>query len=194
MCKLKKSIYGLKQASHQWYLKFHDVIPLFEFVENIMDQCIYQKVNGSNIYFVVLYVDDILLVANDKGMLYEVKQFISENFDMKDMGEASYIIDIKIHRDKNRGILGLSQETYINKVLERFQMKDFSPSVTLIVKGDRFNLNQFLKNKLEREQMKNIPYASTVGSIMYAQVCPRPDIVFTVGMLERYQSNLGMDH
>ena len=62
-------------------------------------------------------------------------------------------------------------------------MKDCSPSVSLIMKGDRFNLNQCPKNDLEREQMKNIPYASTVGSLMYAQVCTRPYIAFVVGML-----------
>ena len=62
-------------------------------------------------------------------------------------------------------------------------MKDCSPSVCPIVKGDRFNLNQCPKNDLEREQMKNISYASAVGSLMYAQVCTRPDIAFVVGML-----------
>ena len=85
-----------------------------------MDQCIYQKVNGSKICFLVLYVDDILLETNDKGLLYEVKQFLSKNFDMNDMGEATCIIDAKIHREISQGILGLSQETYINKFLERF--------------------------------------------------------------------------
>ena len=159
-----------------------------------MDQCIYQKVSGSKICFFVLYVDDILLATNDKRLLHEVKQFLSKSFDMKDMGKASYVIGIKIHRDRARGILGLSQETYINKVLERFRMKDCSPSIAPIVKGDRFNLNQCPKNDLEREQMKNIPYASAVGSLMYAQVCTRPDIAFAVGMLGRYQSDPGMDH
>ena len=194
VCKLKKSIYGLKQASRQWYLRFHEVISSFGFVENVMDQCIYQKVSGSKICFLVLYVDDILLATNDKGLLYEVKQFLSKNFDMKDMGEASYVIGIKIHRDRTQCILGLSQEAYINKVLERFRMKDCSSSIAPIVKGDRFNLNQCPKNDLEREQMQNIPYASAVGSLMYAQVCTRPDIAFAVGMLGRYQSNPGMDH
>jgi hypothetical protein len=175
-------------------LKFHNVISSFGFVENIMDQCINQKVNGSKICFLVLYVDDILLTTNDKGLLHEVKQFLSKNFDMKDMGEASYVIGIKIHRDRFQDILGLSQETYINKVLERFRMNDCSPSVAPIVKGDRFNLNQCPKNDLEREQMKTIPYASAVGSLMYAQVCTRPDIAFAVGMLGRYQSDPGLDH
>jgi hypothetical protein len=62
-----------------------------------MDQCIYQKVRRSKIYFLVLYVDDILLVTNDKGLLHEVKQVLSKNFNMKDMGETSYIICIKIY-------------------------------------------------------------------------------------------------
>ena len=57
------------------------------------------------------------------------------------MGEASYVIGIKIHKERSRGILGLSQETYINKVLERLNMKNCSPSVALILKGDRFDLN-----------------------------------------------------
>ena len=113
---------------------------------------------------------------------------------MKDMGEASYVIGIKIHRDRFQGILGLSQETYINKVLERFRMKDCSPSVSPIVKGDLFNLNQCSKNDLKNEQMKNILYASTVGSLMYAQVCARIDIAFVVGILGLYQSNPGLDH
>ena len=150
VCKLKKSIYRLKQASRQWYLKFHEVITSFGFEENIMDQCIY---SGSKICFLVLYVNDILSATNDKGLLYEVKQFLSKNFDMN---EASYVIGIKIHRERSRGILGLSQETYINKFVERFNMKNCSLSVAPILKGDKFNLNQCPKNDFEQEHMKNI--------------------------------------
>ena len=108
VCKLNKSIYGLKQASCQWYLKFHGIISSFAFDENPMDQCIYLKVSGSEICFLVLYVGDILLAANDQGLLHEVKQFLSKNFDMKDMDDASYVIGIKIHRDRPQGILNLS--------------------------------------------------------------------------------------
>ena len=129
-------------------------------------------------------MDDILLATNDKSLLYEVKQFISKNFDMKEMGEASYVIGIKIHRERSRDILGLSQETYINKVLERFNMKNCSPSVAPILKGDRFSLNQCLKNDFEREHMKNIPYTLAVGSLMYAQVYTKPDL--TLHLLLEY--------
>ncbi|KAL6329782.1 hypothetical protein AAG906_037488 [Vitis piasezkii] len=165
VCKLKKSIYGLKQASRQWYLKFHDVISSFGFIENVMDQCIYHKVGESKIIFLVLYLDDVLLASNDLGLLHEIE------------------------RDRSQWILGLSQETYINKVLERFRMKDCSPGTAPIVKSENFSLNQCPSNDLEKKEMKNIPYASTVGSLMYAQVCTRPDISYAIGMLGRYQSN-----
>ncbi|RVW94724.1 Retrovirus-related Pol polyprotein from transposon TNT 1-94 [Vitis vinifera] len=89
VCKLKKSIYGLKQASRQWYLKFHEILITFGFKENLMDQCIYLKINGSKICIIVLYVDDMLLASNNMGMILETKQFLSKNFDMKDLGEAS---------------------------------------------------------------------------------------------------------
>ena len=94
ICKLKKSIFGPKQASHQWYLKFHDVISSFNFMETVMDQCIYHKVSGSKIIFLVLYVDDILLASNYLGLLHEVKGFLSQQFDMKDIGATSYVICI----------------------------------------------------------------------------------------------------
>ena len=170
------------------------MISSFGFEENITDHCIYQKVSGRKICFLMLYVDDILLATNDKGLMHEVKQFLSNHFDMKDMGNAFYVIGIKIFRDRHNGILGLLQETYIDRVLKRFRMKDCSPSVAPIVKGDRLNLNQCPKNDFEKEQMKNIPYASVVSSIIYVQVCTRLDIVFVVSMFGRYQSNPGMDH
>ena len=105
VCKLKKSIYGLKQASRQWYIKFHNVITSFGFEKNIVDQCIYVKVSGSRFMFLVLYVDDILLASNNLGLIRETKQFLSQNFDMKDIGEASYVIRIEIYRDTSRNIL-----------------------------------------------------------------------------------------
>ena len=194
VCKLKKSIYGLKQASRQWYLKFNNTILSYGFVENTVDTCIYMKVTGSQFVILVLYVDDILLAANDKGMLRDVKEFLSKNFEMKDMGEASYVIGIEIFRDKSQGVLGLSQKAYINKVLERYRMDKSTASPVPIQRGDSFSRSQCPQNDLERKEMENIPYASVVGSLMYAQTCTRPDISFAVGMLGRYQSNPGVHH
>jgi hypothetical protein len=97
--KLKKFIYGLKQASRQWYLKFHEVIKKFGFVKNQVDNCVYIKIKGIMFIILILYVDDILLTSSDKNLLYETKGFLSSNFDMNDLGDVSYVLDIKIHRD-----------------------------------------------------------------------------------------------
>lgn len=166
VCKLKKSIYGLKQASRQWYLKFNDTITSFGFKENIVDRCIYLKISGRKLIILVLYVDDILLATNDLGLLHQTNGFLSKNFAMKDMGEASYVIGIEIFRDRSQGWLGLSQKAYINKVLERFKMDKCYASVVPIQKGDKFSLEQCPKNELERKEMEQIPYASIVVSLM----------------------------
>jgi len=123
MCKLKKSIYSLKQASRQWYLKFNDTIVSFGFKGNTVDRCIYLKVNESKVIFLILYVDDILLATNELGFLHKTKKFLSNNFKMKDMGEVSYVIWIEILHNRSQGLISLSQKAYINKVLERFRMK-----------------------------------------------------------------------
>ncbi|RVW62715.1 Retrovirus-related Pol polyprotein from transposon TNT 1-94 [Vitis vinifera] len=194
VCKLKKSIYGLKQASRQWYIKFNNTITSFGFKENIVDQCIYLKVSGSKFIFLILYVDDILLASSDLGLLRETKEYLSKNFHMVDMGEANYVIGIEIFRDRSRGVLGLSHKGYIDRVLERFNMQSCSSGIAPILKGDKLSKMQCPRNNMEMEQMKKIPYASAVGSLMYAQTCTRPDISFVVGMLGRYQSDPGFEH
>ena len=145
-CKLKKSIYGLKQASRQWYLKFNDTVTSFGFKENTVDRCIYLKISGSKFIFFILYVDDILLASSDLGILHEIKKFLSKNFEMKYMDEATYVIRIEIFRDRSRGISRLSQKAYIERVLERFKMENYSASVALIQKGDKFNFMQCPQN------------------------------------------------
>ncbi|KAL6331379.1 hypothetical protein AAG906_011316 [Vitis piasezkii] len=193
VCRLKRSIYGLKQASRQWYRKFDQVITSFGFKENTVDQCIYLKFSGSKFIILVLYVDDILLASSDVGLLHETKRFLSSKFDMKDLGDASFVLGIQIYRDRPRGILGLSQKAYIDKVLSRFGMSNCALE-TRLAKGDKFSLHQCPKNELEKKDMEKFPYASAIGSLMYAQVCTRPDIAYIVGMLGRYLSNPGMDH
>ncbi|CAL9019506.1 unnamed protein product [Prunus brigantina] len=87
------------------------------------DQCVYKKVSGSSVVFLILYVDDIPIIGNDIGMLSSVKPWLTKSFSMKDFGEASYILGIKIYRDRSQRIIGLSQSLYIDKVLKRFHME-----------------------------------------------------------------------
>jgi hypothetical protein len=107
-CHLKKSIYGLKQASRQWYLKFDETIRSFGFKENEEDNNIYAKFRSGKFIFLILYVDNILLTSSDVSLLLETKRLLSSNFDMKDLGEASFILEIEIHQNRRNEVLGLS--------------------------------------------------------------------------------------
>jgi hypothetical protein len=136
-CKLNKSLYGLKQASRQWHIKFDEVIMSFSFSENKVDNCIDVKFKGKDFTILVLYVDDILLASSDKNMLYETKISLSSNFDMKDLGNASYVLGIEIHRDRTKCVLGLSQKSYIDRVLKRYNMHKCSTTLVSVVKDGK---------------------------------------------------------
>ena len=101
---------------------------------NVVDDNVYHKFSGSKQIFLVLYVDDILLAINDIRMLHETKRFLAKHFEMKDIGDTSFVLGIQIHRDCSQGTLGLSQKSYIDKVLKRFDMQECKPSDTLVAK------------------------------------------------------------
>jgi hypothetical protein len=113
---------------------------------------------------------------------------------MKDLGEASFVLGIEIHRDRRKRVLGLSQKTYLEKVLKKYSMHMCKHSPAPIVKGDSFGEFQCPRNQYEIDQMKAVSYASVVESLQYAQVCIRPDLAFVTGILGRYQSNPGIEH
>jgi hypothetical protein len=91
--------------------------------------------SGSSVSFLVIYVDDILLIGNDVQILNSVKEYLNNNFSMKDMGEAAYVLGIKVYRDRSRCLLALSQSTYLDKVLKRFKMENSKKGNLPIVKG-----------------------------------------------------------
>ena len=146
------------------------------------------------IVFLVLYVDDILLIGNDVPTLQQVKTWLGKCFSMKDLGEAAYILGIRIYRDRSQKLLGLSQSTYIDKVLGRFNMHDSKKGFIPMQHGLCLSKTKSPSTKEERDRMNKIPYASAIGSIMYAMLCTRPDVSYALSATSRYQSDPGDAH
>ncbi|KAK9018707.1 hypothetical protein V6N11_033754 [Hibiscus sabdariffa] len=194
VCKLQRSIYGLKQASRSWNLRFNEAIQEFGFIRNEDEPCVYKKFSGSIVSFLVLYVDDILIIGNDIPTLQSIKTWLSSCFSMKDLGEATYILGVKIYRDRSRRLLGLSQSTYIDKVLKRFSMEESKRGFLPMRHGISLSKEMCPSTPQERERMSQIPYASAIGSIMYAMICTRPDLSYALSMTSRYQANHGEGH
>ncbi|KAL0345614.1 UNVERIFIED_CONTAM: Retrovirus-related Pol polyprotein from transposon TNT 1-94 [Sesamum radiatum] len=109
------------------------------------------------------------------------------------MGEASYILGIKIYRDRSRRLLGLTQSSYIEKVLNRFKMEHSKRELLLIRHGIKLSKKQSPKTDEELKRMLNIPYASAVGSIQYAIQCTKPDVAYALSVTSRYKACAGED-
>ncbi|GKB30528.1 retrotransposon protein, putative, ty1-copia subclass [Tanacetum coccineum] len=194
VCKLKRSIYGLKQASRQWNKRFNDEIKKFGFTQNRDEPCVYLKASGSNVTFLILYVDDILIMGNSIPMLQDVKSYLGRCFAMKDLGEAAYILGIKIYRDRSRRLIGICQSAYIEKILKRFHMENSKRGSIPMQEKLRLSKSQGASTPAELKRMQNVPYASAVGSIMYVVRCTRPDVAFAQNITSRFQQNPGDLH
>ena len=114
----------MKQASRFWNIRFDTTIKSFGFEQNVDEPCVYKKIIKSKVVFLVPYMDDILLIENDIGYLTNVKNWLAAQFQMKDLGEAQYVLGIQIIRDRKNRTLALSQATYINKMLTRYSMQN----------------------------------------------------------------------
>src|SRR5438876_11451373 len=181
VCKLLKSLYGLKQAPKQWHEKFDRTLKSVGFIVNETDKCVYYRFVGGEGVILCLYVDDILIFGTNLDMIEEVKSFLSHSFEMKDMGVADVILNIKLLREGTGGVT-LVQSHYVEKVLSRFGYSDCKTAPTPYDSSVILRKNQ----RITRDQLR---YSQIIGSLMYLASATRPDISFAVCKLSRFVSN-----
>jgi hypothetical protein len=169
VCKLLKSLYGLKQAHKQWHEKFDKTLTSACLVVNEADKCVYYRFDGGECVILCLYVDDILIFGNNENVIKEVKNFLSNNFEMKDLGVADVILNIKLHREEENGGITLVQNHYVEKVLSRFGYSECSLAPTPYDPSVSLRKNQ----RIARDQLR---YSQIIGSLMYLASTTRPDI------------------
>ncbi|CAL5393971.1 unnamed protein product [Camellia sinensis] len=166
VCRLKKSLYGLKQAPRQWYKKFDSFMVGHEYKRTVADQCVYVRTfPGGNFIILLLYVDDMLIVGQDATTIRSLKKELLQSFDMKDLGPAQQILGMNIVRDRKAKKLWLSQEKYVERVIEKFNMKDAKPVSTPLANHFKLSKNSCPSSTKERQEMEAIPYSSAVGSV-----------------------------
>ncbi|GKB53946.1 retrotransposon protein, putative, ty1-copia subclass [Tanacetum coccineum] len=158
VCKLQRSIYGLKQASRSWNKRFDEEI---------------KKKSHSKL-------------TKCKGLSWK--------FAMKDLGEAAFILGIKIYRDRSKRLIGLGQNAYMDKILKIYKMDNSKHDHIPMQERLDLNKTQGASTPKEVKRMQNVPYASVVGSIMYVVRCTRPDVAFTQNITSRFQQNPGEPH
>jgi hypothetical protein len=140
VCKLKRSLYGIKQSPRMWYQNFDTYIISLGFVRSKVDLCIYSKEEGGHFIYVALYVDDMLLIGNNMEAIKEVKKKISSKFNMKDLSAAKFILGMEIKRDRAARNLWLNQTNYIETFFKTFNMQNCKPMKVPILVGARLTI------------------------------------------------------
>ncbi|GAA0159880.1 transmembrane signal receptor [Lithospermum erythrorhizon] len=194
-CKLKKSLYGLKQSPRQSYKKFDSYMLEIGYLRSPYDSCVYyNKVKDESFIYLVLYVDDMLLAAVNKSHIQKLKGLLSAKFDMKDLGAVKKILGMEIYRDRSQRKLFLSQKGYIEKILSRFGMASAKPIDTPNDYNAHLLVKFAPKSSEENEYMSHVPYASVVGILMYVMVCTRQDLAHAVSIVSRIMGELGNEY
>lgn len=194
VCKLNKSIYGLKQSSRVWNEELNNVLLNFGLKRSDVDQCIYYHEDKHKMLILAIYVDDVLIFANDLKLINDVKDALSTKFKMKDMGEAASILGMRITTDQEARTIKIDQSQYIKEVLARFGMDQCNPISTPIDLNQKLTAEMCPANDDDKQSMEKVPYMQAVGCLLFAAQITRPDICFAVNMLSRFSENPGKAH
>jgi hypothetical protein len=153
---------------------------------NEADKCVYYRYGGGEGVILCLYVDETLVLGTSLDVIKETNDFLSNNFEMKDLGEVDVILNIKLLREGTGGVT-LVQSHYVEKVLSRFGYCKCEPASTPYDRSKILKKNR----RISRDQLR---YYQTIGSLMYLASATRPDISFAMSKLSRFVSNPRDDH
>ncbi|CAI7885656.1 unnamed protein product [Closterium sp. NIES-54] len=191
VCKLKRTIYGLKQNPRAWYTRIDEHLPSLGFVRSECDHALYVLNKDEKKLVLLLYVDDLLLVSDSKTLVADMKTKLAAEFSMRDLGAVTHYLGMHIHRDRENKTLALHQHKYLENVVDRFGMIESKPTPTPMEAGFH-PLTVSDENPMDPESAK--AFHSVVGSCMYAALSIRPDLSFPVGVLGRVVSNPMVEH
>eukprot|EP00261_Vitis_vinifera_P033501 XP_019074744.1 PREDICTED: uncharacterized protein LOC100253049 isoform X2 [Vitis vinifera] len=176
VCRLHKSLYGLKQASRQWFAKFSEAIQSAGYAQSRADYSLFTRKQGKSFTALLIYVDDILITGNDPVSIATTKNFLHSHFHLKDLGDLKYFLGIEVSASKN-GIF-ISQRKYALEIIEDAGLLGAAPIDTPMERG----LKLSDKSDLLKDQGR---YRRLVGRLIYLTVS-RPDITYAVHVLSRF--------
>ena len=182
LCRLKKSIYGLKQSSRRWNLALDSHLQSMGFSQSQSDPCLYTT-GGEHTSYIGVYMDDMILAGKNEAKLKSVKDELSSKFDIKDLGKLSYFLGMSIICNQEEKKTWIGQPAYTGEQLIKMGMSDCRPVTTQMESG-----NHLVKASEDDEPLDQQLYQTLIGSLMYLATCTRPGIGFVMGTLARFSS------
>ena len=185
VCKLKRSIYGLKQSPRFWNSALDCQLKAMGFAQTTSDPCLYVSTEGE-MFVVAVYVEDIVLAGKSDRKMSEVKNALASRFDVKDMGELHYFLGVKIIQD---GKVWIGQPAYAESILQKFSMENAKPVSTPVDTGTKL-----VKATEESDSVDQALYQSAVGSLLYLLIGTKPDITYAVSNVANFCANPSKQH
>jgi transposase InsO family protein len=184
VAKLKKCIYGLKQSPREWYSRLTSSLNRLGFFSAKFDPCVF--IHKTQSFYIAVYVDDLSLFGPAGSLMTQVKQTLSSEFDMKDLGTLHWLLGLEINFT-DTGI-SITQTAYFEKILKRFQLNECNPCALPIDPNIKFNEAPTVPPDTIRT------YQSIIGSLMYAVSATRPDLCFAVSFLSQFNHSPTTQH
>ena len=187
VCKLNRSLYGLKQAARCWNTALDNQLKAMKFSQCTSDPCIYlQEIEGT-LFILAVYVDDIILGGACESLIKSIKAALSSRFAVTDMGKLHHFLGVKVVQ--NVGNIWIGQAAYCKDLLVRFRMDQSNSTETPMDVSCRL-----LKSEADDESCSKEMYQSAVGSLLYLSTRTRPDISFAVGNVARFNAQPNSTH
>lgn len=182
VCRLNKALYGLRQAGRAWHTRLDKELRELGAVPSKIDPCLYLTGSGKNRSYIVVYVDDILIMSCDDSEIARIKDHLDAKFDVKKLGMIKYCLGLEFAR--REGEISAKQKGYIHEILDRFGMAECRPVSTPLEPGLKLERCESTTDDGRFEA----PYRELVGALMYLSVATRPDISHAVSYLSQFNS------
>jgi hypothetical protein len=193
--KLKKGLYGLKQAARQWYVKFTTSIKKCGFKQCLSDDCVFWKRNDDgSLSLLVLWVDDVLGVYADKKTLADLRAKLQKEYKMTADDNVPHFLGMEVERHHNNTTITLTQKRLILDILESTHMTRCNPAATPMEEKCTLSAADSPQTREEEIEMESVPYRSVLGKLMYLVALTRPDLEFSVKKLAEFQAKPGPAH
>jgi len=188
------TIYGTMQGGHDWWETLDTTYDELKYIKSRADPCVRFKKTDDTYTITTTYTDDVFGASNDDEEAEKMKDEIGKKWETRDIGETENFLGMRVQQELKAGTIRLSQRPYWELVLARYQLENIIPRNTPLPVGIVLDSEMSPKTDSEKEEMKDKPYRSLLGSVMCGQLATRPDLSFSVSLLARFQADPGLTH
>jgi hypothetical protein len=179
----------LKQFPRGWNQKLDVFLKNIKFVKSDVNFNVYVMQVRDVKFFIVIYVNDFILVCNNKDKLLQAKEKLSRKFKMKDLSDLHFFLSIEVERDCAQCLLYIKQIGYFKEIFKCFRMKDCRA-----IKMPLDPKTKLKKNVNKDDEMVKVPYQQAMGSLMYAMLCIQLDLAYPINVVSQHIANLTLEH